>query len=62
MGATGHPEQSHSLNISFVWSWEYDHALCDQEGSMTSVLLLDNYAVKWHDAFQEFMKISVHLL
>lgn len=35
MGATGHPEQSYSLNISFLWSWGYDHVPCDQEGSVT---------------------------
>jgi len=45
MGATGHPEQSHSL-ISSVWSRGYDHVLWDQNVSLTFVPLPYNYAVK----------------
>lgn len=46
MGATGHPGQNHSLTISFVLSWSCSHILCDQEVSVTFVLLLYDYTVK----------------
>lgn len=57
----GDTKNTHSLNISFIWTWGYDHALRDQEGSVTFVLSLYNYIVKYHDAFQAFMKVSFHL-
>lgn len=54
-------QNCHGVAILFVWSWGYDHVLCDQEVCVTFVLLLCNYAVLHHDAFQELMEIPFHL-
>lgn len=57
----GDTQNTHSLNVSFIWTWGYDHVLHDQEGSVTFVLSLYHYILKYHDAFQAFMKVSFHL-
>lgn len=57
----GDTQNSHGLNISFIWTGGRDHVLHDQEGSATFVLSLYHYTVKYHDAFQAFEKVSLHV-